>query len=247
MVTSGRRVRSGPPEPADRIEEELQRLHDELGAEYDLQETTYSFGGSEFRFLSVLDSYALLDRISPEEFVKDEQMPYWAEIWPASVTLSRIIMEDLDLSGKSVIELGAGVGMSSIAAASMGAQVLATDYSAEALRFVVYNALSNGVALETGSLDWRMVTCRERFDVLLAADVLYERVNLLPIVMAIDKLLKPGGTAYVADPRRRLAEQFLELIDENGFVVASSETYDPVAPQTVAVTIYRLERSGDIQ
>ncbi|NTU92941.1 MAG: methyltransferase domain-containing protein [Chlorobiaceae bacterium] len=243
MITSRYHVPAPTCPDATGAEAGLLRLHDELSAEYDLQERAYRFGETGFRFLSVRDSYALLDRISPEEFLKDEQMPYWAEIWPAAVTLSRVIMEDLDIAGRSLIELGAGVGMASVAAAMKGARVLATDYSTEALRFVVYNTLLNGVSLDTGRLDWRMIRIDEQFDVVVAADVLYERVNLLPIVMAIETLLKEGGVAYIADPRRRLAEQFLELVRDNGFAVTSSETHDAEGDQTVAVTIYKLERA----
>jgi predicted nicotinamide N-methyase len=223
-------------------EDELHRLRAELASEYDLHEVAYRFGDSDFSFLSVKDSYALLDRISPEEFLKDEQMPYWAEIWPAAVTLSHVLMERMDLAGKSVIELGAGVGMASVAAARKGARVLATDYSTEALKFAIYNALRNGVQLDTGRLDWRMVMTDEKFDIVIAADVLYERINLLPIVTAIDALLAKGGAAYIADPRRRLAEQFLELVGENGFKVTETQSHDAEGDRTVAVTIYKLER-----
>jgi predicted nicotinamide N-methyase len=223
----------------------LDKLRKSLEAEYDLQETSYRFGTIDFRFLSVLDSYALLDRISPEEFIKDEQMPYWAEIWPAAITLSDYIMDSLELAGKSVIEIGAGVGMVSVVAARKGALVLATDYSEEALRFVACNSLMNHVCLESCRLDWRMVKGDRRFDHLFAADVLYERVNLLPIVTSIDKLLKPGGTAYIADPRRRLAEQFLELVHENGFSVTTCDMHYIKGHQTVSVNIYKLERTGE--
>jgi predicted nicotinamide N-methyase len=225
------------------IDVELTRLRAELAAEYDLREVSHRFGVSDFTFLSVRDSYALLDRISPEEFLKDEQMPYWAEIWPAAITLSRQIMERRELAGKSVLELGAGVGMASIAAAKSGASVLCTDYSTEALKFVAYNAMRNRVSLDTCRLDWRMVKGNEKFDAVIAADVLYERVNLLPIVTAIDALLSPGGAAYIADPRRRLADQFLELVHENGFRIAETRTYDAEGDQTVAVTIYKLQRA----
>ena len=243
MITSRRHV-DAPADPGDAsVAAELLRLHDELAAEYDLQEVPYRFGDADFRFLSVRDSYALLDRIDPEEFVKDEQMPYWAEIWPAAVTLSHVIMEELEIEGRSVIELGAGVGMASVAAAKRGARVVSTDYSTEALRFVVYNALVNAVSLDTGRLDWRMVRGEERFDLVIAADVLYERVNLLPIVTAIESLLAEGGAAYIADPRRRLAEQFLELVRENGFEVTKSEMHDATGDRSVAVTIYKLERA----
>jgi predicted nicotinamide N-methyase len=223
---------------------ELQLLHKALAAEYDLSETSYIFGEHSFSFLSVLDSYALLDRISPEEFIKDEQMPYWAEIWPSAITLSSFIADELALTGSRVVEIGAGVGMASVVAAWKGASVLVTDYSLEALRFVRYNALKNRVALESQRLDWRLVQCREQFDLLFAADVLYERVNLLPIVTAIDKLLKPDGVAYLADPRRRLAEQFLELAAENYFSITPFQRKYSGGSQEVAVNIYKMTRQS---
>ncbi|TLU88032.1 MAG: methyltransferase domain-containing protein [Chlorobium sp.] len=222
---------------------ELEQLYLELAAEYDLSETTYTFGGHTFRFLSVLDSYALLDRISPEEFIKDEQMPYWAEIWPSSVALASFLADELQLEGLRVIEIGAGVGMASVVAAREGASVLATDYSLEALRFARYNGMKNGVNLAYERLDWRMVQCSEQFDLLLAADVLYERVNLLPIVTAIDKLLKPGGAAYIADPRRRMAEQFLELAAENNFSITSFPGKYSSGTMPVTVNIYQMKRA----
>ena len=221
---------------------DLQLLYKALAAEYDLSETHYTFGTLPFSFLSVIDSYALLDRISPEDFVKDEQMPYWAEIWPSAITLSSFIAEELVLNGLRVIEIGSGGGMASTVAASKGASVLTTDYSMEALRFVRYNALKNGVTLDIEKLDWRMVKCGEQFDLLFAADVLYERVNLLPIVTAIDKLLKPGGSAYIADPRRRLAEQFLELSAENNFSITSFPRKYSAGSKEVTVNIYRMTR-----
>jgi len=221
---------------------ELPLLYKELAAEYDLAETRYTFGGQAFTFLSVLDSYALLDRISPEEFIKDEQMPYWAEIWPSAITLSSFIADELQLEGLRVVEIGAGVGMASTVAARKGAAVLATDYSLEALRFARYNGLKNRVALSCERLDWRLVQCSEQFDLLFAADVLYERVNLLPIVTAIDKLLAPGGVAYIADPRRRMAEQFLELAAENNFSITSFPKKYSGGTVPVSVNIYKMSR-----
>ncbi|MEI6756721.1 MAG: methyltransferase domain-containing protein [Chlorobium sp.] len=224
---------------------ELQQLYRELGVEYDLVETPYTFGKHAFSFLSVIDSYALLDRISPEEFVKDEQMPYWAEIWPSAITLSTFIADELSLAGKRVIEIGAGVAMVSVVAAWKGGSVLATDYSLEALRFARYNAMKNRVNLQCERLDWRLVQCSEQFDLLLAADVLYERVNLLPIVNAIDKLLKPGGAAYIADPRRRMAEQFLELAEENNFAITPFARKYSGGSKDVAVNIYKMTRKPE--
>ncbi len=134
--------------------------------------------------------------------------------------------------------------MASVVAAWKGASVLVTDYSLEALRFARYNALKNRVVVESERLDWRLVQCREQFDLLFAADVLYERVNLLPIVTAIDKLLKPDGIAYIADPRRRLAEQFLELAAENDFSITPFQRKYTGGSQSVAVNIYKMTRQS---
>ncbi|NEX13842.1 MAG: methyltransferase type 12 [Prosthecochloris sp.] len=215
---------------------------DALKEEYDIETTSYSIGGVAFSFVSVRDSYALLDRISPEDFVKDEQMPYWAEIWPAAVTLSEFIVNDLDVRDKKIVEIGAGLGMTSVTAARMGADVLSTDYSGEALRFIRLNALKNNVSLNAQQLDWRSVGCEERFDMLFAADVLYERVNLLPILNAVESLLKPDGYAYIADPRRRVAQQFLDLVLENGFSVKSYARNYMRGDHSISLTIYRLSK-----
>ena len=228
-------------------EKELLSRYKELAKEYELTQTLQTFGGHSFSFLSVLDSYALLDRISPEEFVKDEQMPYWAEIWPSAITLSTFIADEMTIEGKRVIEIGAGVGMVSVVAAWKGASVLATDYSLEALRFAHYNALKNGVDLSCDRLDWRMVKCSEKFDLLFAADVLYERVNLLPIITAIEKLLKPGGAAYISDPRRRVAEQFVVLAEENDFSITPYAREYTGGKHTAAVTIYKMSRKSEPQ
>ncbi len=224
-------------------EQTIAAILEELSEEYDIETSRYTIADQTFTFTSVRDSYALLDRISPEEFVKDEQMPYWAEIWPAAVALTEFIIGELDVAGKKTVEIGAGVGMASVAAAKMGASVTATDYSEEALRFIRLNALKNSVGLNTERLDWRCVTSEDRFDVLFAADVLYERVNLLPIVNAVDKLIKHEGHAYIADPRRRLAEQFLELSFENGFSVKSYAKSFSRGTQKIPVNIYRLSKS----
>ena len=102
--------------------------------------------------------------------------------------------------------------------------------------------MKNRVTLDITRLDWRLVQCSEQFDLLFAADVLYERVNLLPIVTAIDKLLKPGGAAYIADPRRRLADQFLELAAENSFSITPFARKYTGGSKDVLVNIYRMTR-----
>jgi predicted nicotinamide N-methyase len=80
-----------------------------------------------------------------------------------------------------VLELGCGVGLPSVVALAGGAEVTATDHYAAALDFARYNARSNlGVEPETRLLDWHTprVEGLGVFDLILAADVLYEQRNI---------------------------------------------------------------------
>jgi len=225
----------------------VEQLRATLAKQYSLAEATYKVAGFSLRITIVADSYALLDRISPEEFVKDEQMPYWAEIWPSSFLLSNYLVGEVGVEGKRGIELGAGVGLVSVALRKAGACVLVTDYATEALDFIRLNALQNGIALDERfqvlNLDWRNIRLEETFDFVCAADVLYERRNLLPILLAIDKLLKPNGTAYIADPRRQIASGFVALAEDNQFFVQVASRPIAFNQKTMEVDLYTLKKS----
>ena len=135
--------------------------------------------------------------------------PYWSVLWRSGVALAREV-DSARLRGRRVVELGCGMATPSIAAARAGAHVLATDASAEALALVVRNAELNGVGVETARVDWSApdeLLARAPFDLVLAADVLYERTSVAPLLTLLPRL---APAAWVADPGRPAAEPFLE-------------------------------------
>src|SRR5215216_1033174 len=110
--------------------------------------------------------------------------PYWAVLWRSGVALAR----ELDgerLGGVRVVELGCGLGAPSLAAARAGASVLATDGSDDALTLLARSARANGVRVETARTDWASpgeLLERAPFDLVLAADVLYERAAVAQLL-----------------------------------------------------------------
>jgi predicted nicotinamide N-methyase len=135
--------------------------------------------------------------------------PYWSVLWRSGVALAREV-DDVALRGLSVVELGCGLAVPSIAAARAGAAVLATDACAEALVLVARNAQANGVRVETATVDWAEpdeLVRRGPFDLVLAADVLYERASVALLLSLLPRL---GPEAWLADPGRPAAEAFVE-------------------------------------
>jgi predicted nicotinamide N-methyase len=135
--------------------------------------------------------------------------PYWSVLWRSGVELARQVAAEPP-AGLRVVELGCGLAAPSIAAARGGARVLATDLDAEALELVSRNAALNGVEVETAVADWGKpggLVARGPFDLVLAADVLYERPAVAQLLALLPQL---APAAWLADPGRPAAEPFLE-------------------------------------
>jgi predicted nicotinamide N-methyase len=157
--------------------------------------------------LSLLRPVAPDELIDEEAFERDEFLPYWAELWPASLALAEALP---DVSGLSVCELGCGLGVPSLVAAARGAEVTATDWAPEAIELVRENAARNGLGVRAEVRDWRE-PWTERFDLVLAADVLYERRNVEPLLRALPSL---APVALVGLAGRPYETEFLRHASE---------------------------------
>ena len=135
--------------------------------------------------LSLLRPAVPEDLLDEDAFAHDEFLPYWAELWPAASALAAALPDDL--SGLRVVELGCGLAVPSLVAASRGADVVATDWAPQAIALLHENAERNGITVEARVWDWRD-PWPERFDLALAADVLYEQRNVEPVAAALRQL-----------------------------------------------------------
>jgi predicted nicotinamide N-methyase len=184
------------------------------------------------------------DLIDEDDFDRDERLPYWAELWPSALALSRNLSKR-DLTGMRAIELGCGVGLPTVVALARGATVLATDHYEAALAFTAYNARKNlGREPDSVLLDWRApdIASLGTFDLVLAADVLYERKNAAALAGLVPRLLAPGGEAVFAEPRRDDAPFFLAAMKELGFENAVGEATVKQGKREVKVLLHRLRR-----
>ena len=141
-----------------------------------------------------------MDRaFSPEETRRIlHEPPYWSFCWASGLAMARYLAEQPQwVEGKRVLDFGAGSGIAGIAAVKAGAlEVVACDLDPLALAACQANAALNGVELGY-STDFFAEA--DRFDLILVADVLYDRANL-PL---LDQFLSRGREALVADSRVR--------------------------------------------
>jgi predicted nicotinamide N-methyase len=181
-------------------------------------------------------------------------LPYWAELWPSGVALAaKIAREPAIVCGRRVLELGCGLGVTAVAAMRAGADLLVTDYSPEALALCSLNALEQaGAQPETLRVNWRdpgpsLLSAGDGFPVVLAADVLYERRDVDPLFVLVERFVTPDGELWLAEPGRPPAARFLESIGARGWTAESERCSGPWPDpednrKGIVVTIHRLRR-----
>lgn len=220
----------------------MQNLRAHLSGWTSLAESRVEVGEKTYSLLHPASAEALIDE---SDFERDERLPYWAEIWPSAVALARHLA-GLDLSGKRTIELGCGVGLPTVVALDRGAEVVATDHYVLALDFTRRNArLNTAREPEIAHLDWHSSRRRElgKFDLVLAADVLYERRNVPALAHLIPDLLAPEGEAFITDPRRKDTPHFHEAMQGRGLRSCKRSATVRQGEKDVMVLVHRYRQA----
>jgi predicted nicotinamide N-methyase len=147
--------------------------------------------------LWLVDPIPMQRQFSQDEILAIQAYPaYWAFCWASGQVLARHLLDNPELvKGKRVMDFGAGSGVVAIAAIMAGAkQVIACDIDPDALLSCQENAKLNKVEFE---LHTDLFTFNQDIDVLIAADVLYDKANL-PL---LEVFLNKAAAVLVADSR----------------------------------------------
>ena len=195
--------------------------------------------------LSILKPRNSDDLISEQDYVRDERLPYWADVWPSSLILAQRLGDEAG-RGQSLLELGCGLGIVSTTAMRSGYEVLASDYYEDALRFTRANAWRN-LRREpaTRMIDWRALPGDlGTYDAIVAADVLYEMTYAELVADALAAALAPRGRAIIADPGRVAVDQFIAACEARGLARIARETR-PFVEGAIRqkITLFSIERS----
>jgi predicted nicotinamide N-methyase len=129
--------------------------------------------------------------------------PYWAFAWAGGQALARYILDHGDqIRGRTVIDIGAGSGLSAIAAAKVGAsRVEASDIDAIAVSAMNLNAAANDVSIRPTTDDW-LSGAPPAADVVLIGDLFYERPLAERVMAFVQAAAARGSLVLVGDPRR---------------------------------------------
>jgi predicted nicotinamide N-methyase len=156
--------------------------------------------------------------------------PYWAKVWPSAIALHNVLKKHPSLiKDKTVLELGAGVGLPALMIADITKSIIISDYDSEAVELLRKNIthlqLQNAQAIQ---LDWNNVPENMKAEVMILSDVNYDPTQFESLTKLIEKFIHQGCTIILSTPQRIMASPFVlalsefiiadyvEMVDENG-------------------------------
>jgi len=168
----------------------------------------------------------LLDR---QQFSDDEQVAeklgissaawsLFGVVWPGARLLAGYLAKQ-DLTGKRVLEIGCGIGLSSLVLHRMGVDITASDYHPLAQEFLDRNVLASQlppIKYLVGNWTGANPLLGE-FDLIIGSDVLYEPAHPAQVSGFIDRHMALDGAVLILDPNRGNRSQFTRAMLALGY------------------------------
>lgn len=172
-------------------------------------------GDIKLELQGVADIEPLLAELGEKETEGLASFPYWVKIWEAAIVLAaHLYDQDLD-KNRSVLELGAGMGVTGLFMAASGHPVTLTDNDDNALALLERNAAKNGLeSIAIRKLDVYGSESPGRFDIVCGSELIYRHTHVKPAIRALRECIKPDGTVYLAHNIKRIS--MVEFLAEAG-------------------------------
>ncbi len=240
---------------ADKLAALRQRLLHRIGRRFRTLTEEVSVGPVKLNFTRIADPNFVLDEMAEAEDLKDKlagyrrpsddlNLPYWAELWDSAYGVSdyfRQLFPADQLSRMSVLDLGCGMGLTGTVAAALGAKVLFADLSPDALLFAQLNSAPYGERVRTRQLNWRTARLTEQFDLIIGADILYERAQWTYLEPFWKGHVRAGGMVMLGEPGRSTGDYFLDWIQGRGWNLERAEQAVATRPRPIRLFKLTLE------
>lgn len=140
--------------------------------------------------------------------------PFWTKIWSSSKAMCTFLAHHSHLiTGKRVLEIGAGIGLPSFSIAHLAREVIVTDLASEAVALINKNiahlCINN---MKATCLDWNDFPDTISADTILLSDVNYAPDDFGPLLNLIITMIGKGAVIIIATPERIMAVPFVEAL-----------------------------------
>lgn len=187
---------------------------------------TIEFGNVDIHLRTLRDKQQFLDTNGTAEKlgISSAQWSLFGVVWPSSQVLAHL-MSDFAINNKRILEIGCGIGLTSLMLNQRNADITATDYHPEAEGFLKKNTALNGSAaipfIRTGWAD--ELSELGEFDLILGSDILYEDEHADLLSRFINQHAKANCEVIIVDPGRGRHARFSKMMVKMGYAHSQSQ------------------------
>jgi predicted nicotinamide N-methyase len=181
---------------------------------------TLEFDGMDIHVRTLRDrqQYMDVDGAAEKLGISSAAWPLFGVIWESGEVLAHL-MSDYDIVGRTILEVGCGIGLASLVLNHRLADITATDHHPEAERFLVENVkLNRGKTIPFVRTGWDDHGCDLRaFDLIIGSDLLYEREHVEMLSGFINQHANPHCEVVLVDPGRGNHARFSKKMVNLGY------------------------------
>jgi len=187
---------------------------------------TIEFGDADIHLRTLRDKQEFLDAegIAEKLGISSAQWSLFGVVWPSSEVLAHL-MSDFAINNKRILEIGCGIGLTSLMLNQRNADITATDYHPEVESFLEQNvALNKGETIPFVRTAWAdELSGLGEFDLILGSDLLYEDEHADLLSRFINQHAKPNCEVIIVDPGRGRHARFSKMMVKLGYTHSQSK------------------------
>lgn len=189
---------------------------------YTTRMVTVRLGGRDYRIRALSDRRQFADRDGAAERagISSSLWSLFGQVWPSGRVLAET-MSAFAIAGKRILEVGCGLGLSSLVLRQRGADITASDHHPLAESFLAHNAGLNGLArIVYRDLPWAVPDATlGRFDLIIGSDILYEREHAALLSQLVARHAEADAEILITDPGRGNSAPFTRALGNMGYAV----------------------------
>ena len=183
---------------------------------------TIEIGDNDIHLRTLKDKQQFSDQDNKAENIGISSATWslFGVVWPSSEVLANFIF-DYDFKNKRILEVGCGIGLSSLILNRLNADITATDYHPEAEKFLDINTeLNKDDEIPFVRTCWSNEYQEElgKFDLIIGSDLLYERDHAILLSNFINAHSNDKAKVILANPNRGYQAKFTKQMESFGFV-----------------------------
>jgi len=189
---------------------------------------TIEFGNVDIHLRTLKDTQQFFDKNDEAQKlgINSASWALFGVLWPSSQVLANYILTT-DTRSKRILEIGCGIGLSSLLLNHLDKNITATDYHPEAESYLFQNTQLNGdEKIPFYRLNWEDDQLKGigKFDIIIGSDLLYEPNHSTLLSNFINKYANDKCDVIIVDPNRNNHSKFKQAMLGFGFEYEKIET-----------------------